>query len=109
MYGQIIDGLPLSAAALDTYDSNACPGHPLLYEHLQLSPQVLEKAANLYLTFDPSTLEIDAVVGYSPPYIIFNLEHLSRDANITLLGHSCLPGKQPRLEGISGPLGRVSS
>ena len=72
-YGQIIDGLPLSAAALDTYDSNACPGHPLLYEHLQLSSQVLEKAANLHLTFDSSTLKIDADVRYSPPCIILNL------------------------------------
>ncbi len=61
-YGQIIDGLPLSAVALDTYDSNACPGHPLLYEHLQLSPHVLETAGNLNSTFDPSTLITDATV-----------------------------------------------
>ena len=62
-YGQIIDGLPLSDVALDSYGDIACPGHPLLDEHLELSPEVLDKARQLYAIFDPDVLEVDSRVS----------------------------------------------
>lgn len=59
-YGQIIDGILLSSAAMDTYLRNVCPGHPLSDEHLQLSVEVLERARQLRDSFDLNILQFDA-------------------------------------------------
>ncbi|KPM43020.1 hypothetical protein AK830_g3543 [Neonectria ditissima] len=59
-FAQIVDGLPLSDVALDTYAGTVCPGHPLLDERVELSPGVLEKARQLRSTFDATTLRFDS-------------------------------------------------
>ncbi|OAA55876.1 hypothetical protein SPI_08083 [Niveomyces insectorum RCEF 264] len=60
-YGQILDGLPLSSVAFDVYAGEVvCPGHPLLDEHLELSPDVLAKFDELRATAPPDTFEVDA-------------------------------------------------
>lgn len=61
-YGQIMDGLPLADVACDTYHHNACPGHPLLDEHLELSADVLDRARQLRDSFDIGTLKFDSRV-----------------------------------------------
>ncbi|OAA65920.1 hypothetical protein SPI_02707 [Niveomyces insectorum RCEF 264] len=61
-YAQIVDGLPVSSVALDTYYGNVCPGHPLLDEHVMLSPDVLERARQRRDSFDLNTLPFDAAV-----------------------------------------------
>ncbi|KAI1500928.1 hypothetical protein F5X99DRAFT_384391 [Biscogniauxia marginata] len=55
-YGQIMDGLPLSEVALDSYEGTIARGHPLLDQHLELSSEVLDKLDQLYSAFDPETL-----------------------------------------------------
>lgn len=62
-FGQIIDGIPLSQVALDCYHGATCPGHPLLDEHFQLSPSVLQLARRLRDEFDPDDLHVDLMVG----------------------------------------------
>ncbi|KAF4467096.1 hypothetical protein FALBO_6032 [Fusarium albosuccineum] len=62
-YAQTIDGLPLSDVTLDTHDATPCPGHPLLDERIELSPGVLEKARQLYSSFDATVLKFDSGVS----------------------------------------------
>ena len=78
-YGQIVDGLPLSSVARDVYSDNVCPGHPLLDEHKELCPGVVEHLRRLGTEFDAAgTLKIKSEVGASPP-INFNFSvELSR-------------------------------
>lgn len=66
-YAQIIDGLPLSNVALDTYEGTLCPGHPLLNKHTELCPGVLERVRKLRTDFDASVLRVDSRV--SKPFI----------------------------------------
>lgn len=60
--GQIVDGLPLSRVAFDVYNSCVCILHPLLQEHQELCPGVLEEARSLCSNFDMSTLQMDSQV-----------------------------------------------
>ena len=62
-YGQIIDGVPLSSVALDVYDGDiVCAYHPLLEEHLELSPDVVAKTQELCgISLD--AVEIDGPVS----------------------------------------------
>jgi hypothetical protein len=60
--GQIVDGLPFSYLAFHVYDSCVCPPHPLLQEHKDLCPGVLEEARTLSSNFDFSTWEMDSQV-----------------------------------------------
>jgi hypothetical protein len=64
-YAQILDGLPTSDVALDVYDSNVCPGHPLLDEHKELCPGVLERARELRASFDSDLVQIDSRVRHA--------------------------------------------
>ena len=62
-YAQIIDGLPLSDAALDTYEGTVCPGHPLLAERIELSAGALERTRELRSTLDATILKFDLEVS----------------------------------------------
>ena len=62
-YAQIIDGLILSDVAFDIYDGNIAPLHPLIDEHKDLCPGVLERARELRISFDASALEMDSTVS----------------------------------------------
>lgn len=62
-YGQIVDGLPVSSVASDSYRGITCPGHPLLEKHLELSTEVLQMVDQLYSTFDPDDITMDSAVG----------------------------------------------
>lgn len=67
-YAQIVDGLPLSDVAFDVYHSCVCTGHPLLDEHEELCPGVMEHVRKLSADFDAGTLQMDSRVGaYSLP------------------------------------------
>ncbi|KAK7430951.1 hypothetical protein QQZ08_002480 [Neonectria magnoliae] len=59
-YAQIIDGLPLSDVALDTYEGTVCSGHPLLDERIELSDGVLDKARQLRSIFGATALRFDS-------------------------------------------------
>ncbi|KAK4148634.1 hypothetical protein C8A00DRAFT_47553 [Chaetomidium leptoderma] len=59
-YAQIVDGLPLSDTAFDVYRSCVCVGHPLLDEHQELCPGVIEHARELGANFDAGALEMDS-------------------------------------------------
>ena len=72
-FGQIIDGLPLSDVALDTYEGYLCAFHPLVDTRLELSPGVLEQARSLRQTFDPTTLKMSAEVRMAPSRMLFSL------------------------------------
>jgi hypothetical protein len=76
-YGQIVDGLPLSSVARDVYSENLCSGHPLLDEHKELCPGVLNHLRRLGDGFDAGTLKIKSEVGVFPPNFNFSVE-LSR-------------------------------
>jgi hypothetical protein len=60
-FAQIIDGLPLSDVADDTYDNGASLSHihPLYTKHTQLCPGVLETTQKFRADFDPNTLQFD--------------------------------------------------
>ncbi|KAK3291340.1 uncharacterized protein B0H64DRAFT_331067 [Chaetomium fimeti] len=55
-YAQIVDGLPLSHVAKDCYRIDLSPHHPLLDEHKELCPGVLEEAEKMCSSFDTTTL-----------------------------------------------------
>lgn len=71
-YAQIVDGLPLRDTALDVYRGCVCPRHPLLDEHDQLCPGVLEHTRALCRNFDANALEFDSQVGtLSTPQVMW--------------------------------------
>ncbi|KAL2140524.1 hypothetical protein VTI28DRAFT_3728 [Corynascus sepedonium] len=55
-FAQIVDGLPLSDVACDSFSGCLCSFHPLLNEHKELCPGVAEEAQKLCSSFDTSTL-----------------------------------------------------
>ncbi|KAJ2904505.1 hypothetical protein MKZ38_007948 [Zalerion maritima] len=61
-YGQIMDGLPLAKVASDSYEGIISCGHPLLDQHHELSPDVLDRLDELYSNFDPGTLRISSAL-----------------------------------------------
>jgi hypothetical protein len=73
-YGQIVDGLPLSSVARDVYSDNVCSGHPLLNEHKELCPGVVEHLRRLGTNFDAGALKIQSQVGAFQPDFKFPLE-----------------------------------
>jgi hypothetical protein len=60
-YAQIIDGLPLSSIADDTYDNGGSltHTHPLYTKHTKLCPGVLETTRQFRAGFDPSIVQFD--------------------------------------------------
>ncbi len=61
-FAQIVDGLPLSDVAWDTFSGCLCSLHPLLDEHKELCPGVAEDAQKLCSSFDTSTLLMSSKV-----------------------------------------------
>ena len=65
-FAQIVDGLPLSNVAWDSYSGCLCSLHPLLDEHKELCPGVAEEAQKLCFSFDTSTLLMSSKVKKTP-------------------------------------------
>jgi len=61
-YAQIVDGLPLSSVADDTYDNGGSLSHmhPLYTKHNELCPGVLERTRQFLAGFDPNILRFDS-------------------------------------------------
>lgn len=69
-FAQIVDGLPLSEVADDTYDNGGSLSniHPLRAKHTQLCPGVLETTRRFRADFDPNILQFDDQA--SRPFIV---------------------------------------
>ena len=65
---QIIDGLPLSRVAKDTYDngSSVSDGHPLHVRHTELCPGTIESTREVCVKFNTKLLEFDRQVCGRP-------------------------------------------
>ncbi len=74
--GQIVDGLPFLWSHEIRIATSLCRDHPLLNQHHQLSPEVLDTVGERYSSFSPAMLCVDTSVGLFHPialasYLIF--------------------------------------